>query len=122
MISLQQLQREIQGLKAEKSDAVARVISAQQEAALANMLTGLSQDDSTDETLASLRDSIGQVEAKARIANELAGTDAAVAASEYEQLAANSQADEQFASLIFGDQTKAETATPEAEAPSRLGN
>ncbi len=99
-INLERMSREISDLKSEAGDAVARVISAQEEKALADMLSGLSNSDRTGERLASVRDVVSQVEAEARVSSELAGTDAAVTESEYLAHAVESQAADEFSQLL----------------------
>ncbi len=116
-INLERMQREIGELKAEAGDAVARVISATEEKALADMLMGLSTSDRTGERLSSIREVVGQAEAEARVSSELAGTDAAVSESQYLASAHEAQASIEFAALLgLAEQVETKTRVPDAPA------
>lgn len=98
-LQLQGLQRELENLKGEAADSVARIISAKEQKQLSDMLSGLSTDTGS-ERLAGVRDAVAEAEAGAKISGKLAGTDAKVAEAEYLSYAESSAADDEFASLV----------------------
>ncbi len=71
---IQTLMRELDRLKEEKHDAVADVLSASEEKQIADMMTGLT-NDRTSEELHELRELRQKSAASARISRELAGLD-----------------------------------------------
>lgn len=96
---IQSLMRDLEKLKEEKHDAVADVLSATEEKQIADMMTGLS-NDRTSEELRELRQSRSKAQANARISRELAGMDTAKMESEFMEYAKNSDADDEFDALI----------------------
>ncbi|HLD71188.1 MAG TPA: hypothetical protein VI873_01060 [Candidatus Peribacteraceae bacterium] len=98
-LQLQSLQREMEKLKTEAADSVARIISATEQKQLADMLSGLSTDNSS-ERLAGIRSAVAEAEAGAKISTKLAGTDAKAAEAEYLVYAETSVADDEFARLV----------------------
>lgn len=118
-LGLETMQREIGKLKSEAGDAVARVISAKEEKEMADMLAGLSEDG-TAERLSSIRDAVGQVEAEARVASELAGTDASATEAELLAEAAEDAAVDSFFAELSGGNTETEVTAPATpDAPER---
>jgi hypothetical protein len=91
--------RELDKLKEEKHDAVADVLSATEEKEIADMMTGLS-NDRTSEELRELREMRQKAHANARISRELAGMDTKRAESEYLEYAQATEADDEFDALI----------------------
>ena len=81
-VQLQQLLREIDKLKDESSATVADMITAKEEAEIADMISGISEDRTSQE-LAELRDLRAESKAKARISREVAGTDTKVQENEF---------------------------------------
>jgi len=73
-LNLQHLKRDLDDLKIKAKEDVARLVSAQQEKALNDMLAGISTSDTARE-LEQLDNIVGQAEAAARVTSELAGTD-----------------------------------------------
>ena len=73
-LNLQHLKRDLDDLKVKAKEDVARLVSAQQEKALNDMLAGISTSDTARE-LEQLDNIVGQAEAAARVTSELAGTD-----------------------------------------------
>ncbi|MFK7734531.1 MAG: PspA/IM30 family protein [Pirellulaceae bacterium] len=96
---IQALLRELEKLKEEKHDAVADVLSATEEKEIADMMTGLS-NDRTSEELRELREMRSKANANARISRELAGMDNSRAEAEFLEYAQTSDADDEFDALI----------------------
>ena len=96
---IQSLMRDLDKLKEEKHDAVADVLSATEEKQIADMMTGLS-NDRTSEELRELREMRQKANANARISRELAGMDTQRAEAEFMEYAATSEADDEFDALI----------------------
>jgi chromosome segregation ATPase len=103
------LMRELDKIKEEKHDAVADILSANEEKQIADMVTGIS-NDRTSEELRELREVRQKAAANARISRELAGTDAKRAETEFLEYAQASESDDEFDQLI-GIAAKKETAS-----------
>ncbi len=117
-VQLQQLLRDVEKVKAEAADAVADVITSQQEKDLADMLSGIAKDGSAEE-LQRLRQMRQELKAEARISKEMAGTDAKAQEAEFLEYARKSAASSEFDALI-GLGEKAETkAAPVKEQPGK---
>ncbi len=98
-VQLQSLLREIEKVKQEKHEAVADMITAKEEKELADMITGISEDRSSQE-LQELRDLRQKAKASARISREMAGLDTKRAEEEFLEYAATSTSDNEFDALI----------------------
>jgi phage shock protein A len=98
-IQLQSLARDIDKLKSEANDAVADMITAREEEELADMISGIS-NDRTSEELSELRDLRQQQKAEAKISKEMAGTDTKVQEAEFLDYARNNVATDEFNKLI----------------------
>ena len=96
---IQSLMRELDKLKEEKHDAVADVLSANEEKQIADMMTGLS-NDRTSEELRELRELRQKSAASARVSRELAGMDTKKAEAEFLEYSQSSEADDEFDALI----------------------
>lgn len=96
---IQSLMRDLEKLKEEKHDAVAEVLSAKEERQIADMMTGLSQDK-TSEELRELRELRSKARANARISRELAGMDSTKMEQEFLEYAQSSEVDDEFDALI----------------------
>lgn len=96
---IQSLMRELDKLKEEKHDAVADVLSASEEREIADMMTGLS-NDRTSEELRELREMRQKAQANARISRELAGMDTKRAEADYLEYAQSNESDDEFDALI----------------------
>lgn len=107
---IQGLMRDLEKLKEEKHDAVADVLSATEEKQIADMMTGLSTDRSSEE-LRELREVRGKARANARVSRELAGMDTKRAEAEFLEYAQTSEADDEFDALI--GLTQSESPAPE---------
>lgn len=108
---IQTLMRELDRLKEEKHDAVADVLSSSEEKQLADMMTGISNDRTSDE-LRRLRDLRQKASANARVSRELAGLDTARAETEFMEYAAKTEADDEFDQLIGLAANKESKETP----------
>jgi len=73
-LNLQHLKRDLDDLKMKAKEDVARLVTAQQEKALNDMLAGISTSNTSRE-LEDLDRIVGEAEASARVTSELAGTD-----------------------------------------------
>lgn len=109
-LQIQSQMRDLEKLGEEKHDAVASILSAKEEQQIADLMTGLSEDR-TSEELRELRELRQKASAKARISRELAGLDTKQAEAEFMDYASASQANDEFDALI-GLTNK----TPEAES------
>lgn len=118
---IQSLMRDLEKLKEEKHDAVADILSASEEKQIADMMTGLS-NDRTSEELRELRELRQKASANARISRELAGMDTQRAEAEFLEYAQTSEADDEFDALIglsqkesgSSDTPQRDTQIPEA--------
>lgn len=117
-VQLQQLLRDVDKLKAEAAEAVADVITAKQERDIADLLTGIAKDTSSEE-LQRLRTMRQELRAEARISKEIAGTDTKVQEAEFLEYARKSAASSEFDSLI-GLAEKPQAAPVAAEKSSTL--
>ncbi len=111
---IQSLMRDLEQLKEEKHDAVADVLSATEEKQIADMMTGLS-NDRTSEELRELREMRQKASASARISRELAGMDTKRAEAEFLEYAQTTEADDEFDALIGLTQKESGSA----EAPQQ---
>lgn len=96
---IQSLMRDLDKLKEEKHDAVADILSSSEEKQIADMMTGLS-NDRTSEELRELRELRTKASANARISRELAGMDTQRGEAEFLEYAQSSEADDEFDALI----------------------
>lgn len=113
---IQSLMRDLDKLKEEKHDAVADILSASEERQIADMMTGLS-NDRTSEELRELRELRSKASANARVSRELAGMDTKRAEAEFMEYAQSSEADDEFDALI--GLAKKETPAP-AQQESKI--
>lgn len=97
--TMQSLRREIEALKAEKHEAVAEVLSAKQEQEIADMISGISEDTTSQELL-ELREVRTKARANARISREVAGVTAQQEKDEFLNYANNNVADNEFDKMI----------------------
>ena len=112
---IQSLMRELDKLKEEKHDAVADVMSAQEEKQLADMMTGLAEDR-TGEELRELRELRNKAKANARISREVAGLDTKKAEDDFMEYARADAAADEFDALI-GLSAEAD-GTPQVNEPA----
>ncbi len=98
-VQLQSLMRDIEGLRAESHDAVADMITAKEEKEIADTLSGIAKDG-TSEELQRMRQLRQEVKAEATISKELAGTDTKVQEAEFLEFARQSTSTNEFDALI----------------------
>lgn len=120
-IQLQQLVRDLEKIKTESHDAVADMISSQQEKEIADALTGIGEDGTAEE-LIKLRQLRQEVKADARISSELAGTDTKAQEAEFLEYAKSNASNDEFDALVGLAEEKdspaaADKATPDAALP-----
>lgn len=113
---LQGLLREIDKLKTEKHETVAELLTAKEEKEIADMLAGISQDQ-TSEELAEMREIRDNAKATARISREVAGVDAKRSEEEFLEYANQTTADTEFEALI--GLTRESEESSESEAAQR---
>ena len=114
---IQSLMRDLEKLKEEKHDAVASVLSAREEEQIADMMTGLS-NDRTSEELRELRELRQKAGAKARVSRELAGLDTKRAEADFMEYASDNKATDEFDALIgLGNSDKQESTSRDAKLP-----
>lgn len=112
---IQSLMRDLEKLKEEKHDAVAEVLSAKEEKQIADMMTGLT-NDRTSEELRELREMRSKARAGARISRELAGMDATKMEADFMEYARSSEADDEFDALIGISQKEESQPVPQKDA------
>ena len=118
---LMERKRELDKLKQEKPEMVARVISAKAQAELDTALAGISTDN-ISEGLQSVRKAVAAVEGQAKVASVLAGTNTRAAEEEYVQFARDSAAQDEFASLVgLAVRTEAAAKGQTVEKPQSSG-
>jgi chromosome segregation ATPase len=114
---IQSLMRDLEKLKEEKHEAVADVLSAREEEQIADMMTGLS-NDRTSEELRELRELRQKAGAKARVSRELAGLDTKRAEADFLEYAQEHAANDEFDALIgLTDAPATEVPTEEPRIP-----
>lgn len=121
-VQLQQLLRDLDGLREEASATVADMMTAKEEQNIADMVAGISAERYSKE-LQDMRDLRQQSKAKARISREMAGTDTKKQESEFLEYARKGVATDEFDRLIGlagAADRQAEASAPESEAKSRL--
>lgn len=112
-VQIQSQMRELEKLGEEKHDAVATILSAKEEKEIADLMSGISQDQ-TGEELRELRELRNKASAGARVSRELAGLDTKQAENEFMEYASASQANDEFDALI-GIANKPTAESPVAE-------
>lgn len=120
-LQLQELLREIEQLRSERHDAVAEVISAQQEAELNEAVAGIGTDK-TSEKLRELRDLRQEVKAGARVAKELSGAESKTKEAEFLEYARKHAVDSEFdrlAGLAGSADSAAKEVSSEADDATR---
>ena len=111
-INIQSQMRDLEKLAEEKHDAVASVLSATEEKQITDIMTGLSEDR-TSEELQELRELRGKASAEARMSREMAGLDTKRVEEEFLEFAQASEANDEFDQLI-GLAGKEDQATDDA--------
>lgn len=98
-VQVQALVRDVDKLREEAAETVADIITSKEERDVADMISGISQDDTAQE-LSSLRDMRQQMKAEARISSELAGTETKSQEAEFLKFAEESVANSEFEALV----------------------
>ncbi|MHC5053979.1 MAG: PspA/IM30 family protein [Planctomycetota bacterium] len=118
-VQLQQLLREIDGLKSEAADAVADMITAKQEKEIGDTLAGIAKDGTAEE-LQRMRQLRQEVKAEAKISKELSGVESKAQEAEFLEYARTSSANSEFDALVGLGEEK-ESATPSRESRGSEG-
>lgn len=121
-LNLQHLKRDLDDLKMKAKEGVARLVSAQQEKELNDMLAGISTSDSARE-LEELDQVVGEAEAAARVTSELAGTDGKMRRAQLLEKHRGKKYSGEFSKLVGlakETDTAAKEAAPEEETPERV--
>jgi len=98
-VGLQSLLREIDKIKVEKHQTVAEMLSAKEEKEIADMLSGISEDKTSQE-LQDLRDIRDQAKATSKVSRELAGIEVQRSEAEFLKYAESATSDNEFDKLI----------------------
>ena len=117
-LQIQTQLRELEKLGEEKHDAVASILSAKEEQQIADLMTGISEDR-TSEELRELRELRQKASAKARVSRELAGLDTKQAEAEFMDFASSSEANDEFDALI-GLTNKSPETESESQETTRI--
>ncbi len=112
---LEGLLRDLDKLRHEKHEAVADLITAKEEKEIADLISGISKDR-TSEELQELRDIRHRARATARVSREMAGTDTARSEAEFLEYASKTAATDEFDRLIG---LSKESSAPTADAASK---
>lgn len=97
--ALRSVHRELDKLRARSHEAVAEMISAQQEQRMNQMLSGIGEDKTTDR-LRELEDIVSQAKAKAKVGAELAGTNTKIQEEKFKKAVRERNASSEFDKLI----------------------
>lgn len=111
------LTRELQSLKGEKYDALADIVSAEEQKKMSDMFAGIS-DDKTNIELQELRDLRANSRAAAKVSQHLSGLSSQTADEEFLQFATRGQTDNEFDKLI--GLTTEEPKASEPSAPTKI--
>ncbi|MBI2422699.1 MAG: hypothetical protein HYV27_07705 [Candidatus Hydrogenedentes bacterium] len=120
-VQLQSLMREIDQIKAEKTDAVADVITAREEKEVADTLAGIAKDGAAEE-LQRMRQLRNELKAEARVSKELAGTDSRAQEADFLEYARKDQSKNEFDALIglAAEADGVKTSVPQEKPESAL--
>ena len=118
-LQLQQLLRDLDGLREEASATVADILTAREEESIANMVAGIS-DDRFSKELQDMRDLRQQHKARARVTREMAGTDNKRQEAEFMEYARTTVRSDEFDKLIgLAAEADASTADRAEDRPVR---
>ncbi len=123
-IQMQGLHRDLEKIKTEQSETVADLITAKEQEQIADMMSGISTDG-TSEELTRMREIREKAKGRSVVAQELAGTDSRAEEEEFLAAAQSTAASDEFDSLIFGAQktdapAKTEDTVDTKESDSEL--
>jgi phage shock protein A len=116
---LESLLRDVEKVKQEKHSTVAELITSQEEKEIADMISGISQDRTTEE-LQELRDIRDQAKATARVSREMANTDVQRSEAEFLEYASNTTSSDEFDQLIGLAKESADAAGGEQADKTRI--
>ncbi len=116
---LESFLREIEKVKQEKHSTVADLITAKEEKEIADMISGISKDR-TSEELQELRDIRDQAKATARVSREMASTDVQRSEAEFLEYASKNTSDDEFDKLIGLAKESADTSSGEQADKTRI--
>lgn len=103
---LEGLLREIEKIKSEKHESVAQIISAKQQKEIADLLNGISVDNTAKE-LNDIRDVVTNARASAKVAQEMAGTDVKKSEEDYLAYASKNSSNKEFMDILgLGEETE----------------
>ena len=115
---LTSLLREVEKLEKEKHETMADMITAKEEREIADMMSGISQDRTSQE-LEELRQMRSEAKANAKVSRELAGVDHKRVEEEFLEFASHNEADAEFDALI-GLSKQADSGTSESTDKTKL--
>jgi chromosome segregation ATPase len=115
-VQLQDLLRDLDLLRGEREEAVADVITSEETRKVAEMVAGISEDQS-GQTLSQLRDVRARARAQATISTEMSGMDAKAEEAEFLAYARENAADSEFDALVFGENSSDAEALAIDEVP-----
>ena len=118
---MQTLHRDLNKIKTEQSETVADLITAREQEQIADMMSGISTDG-TSEELSRMREIREKAKGRSVVAQELAGTDAKTEEEEFLAAAQSTAASDEFDSLIFGAQKTDAPATTDDTAEKKESN
>ena len=111
------MQKSQERLKEEKVEAIADVAIAQQAQQIADVLSGIAEDE-TDQDLLAVREATKVARAKAKIASELSGSTVRNSDNEYLELANSNAVDKELDSLLdWGESPETESKMENAKLP-----
>lgn len=116
MFNLETMQRDLKKTIESKGSLAARAAAAQSNLRAQQLIAGLSSDK-TGELQQSIERAVGQLEAKAQVTAEVAGTNADRRESELLALAESHASDSELDSMLFSAQRAEDAAKAKAEKP-----
>jgi chromosome segregation ATPase len=115
-VQIQTQMRDLEKIASEKQETIADVMSANEQKQVADLVSGLSQDN-TAQDLQNMRDMRQKAKASAKVSQTLSGMDTRTAEAEYEKAAGNTEADDEFAKLMNFKTPDAPAATAPTPVP-----
>lgn len=120
MSQLETLMRELEKIAQEKHETIADMIGAAQQREVADMMSGIAQD-TTSQDLQAMRDARNQAKASAKVSQTIAGMDNKSNENDYLAAVAHTEADDEFARLMgFKTKTDEVPATVSTEKVSEV--
>lgn len=116
MFNLETMQRDLKKTVESKGSLAARAAAAQSNLRAQQIIAGLTSDK-TGELQQSIERAVGQLEAKAQVTAEVAGTNADRREAELLALAESRESDDELDSMLFGAKRAEDAAKAQAEKP-----